>query len=383
MKIQHSDSAFFPYYQALALPQLLWEERVREQNKKDRRSLASPSHETQSSRDDSVLELTPELKSLKAELESLVSSYAPRIWWHPDDPFGPMDPLEFIENSSLWFRTPLGGDQKVTQKGAILPEELGSRSTGQYAQEKHENHLITPAHANPVSHPHESGSRAGFFMKYKGPLQDDERVKGRDRADAWREVPMLWKLGLLPPESFQSRLGDKNSQILLLEYWYHLAYSTPNLFGVGDHEGDWEGLAFLIEVEQLSGGKLQHKPIASFLAAHESGTWHCATDLQWIEEHGRRQPEVFTALGSHATYPAEGQFRNLFFPDRTKRGIAWDTWHHLRPLEQEPYYGYTGAWGRLGPLSFMSGPRAPDLTKTLPGLHLQRRLPANLIDSCQ
>lgn len=174
------------------------------------------------------------------------------------------------------------------------------------------------------------------------------RLEGALPAAAYEAAPLLWRIDDGPAAR---ALGPAR---VLIEYWYHAAYSVGIGRGLGDHEGDWEGLAVAIDVRSGAAGELVHRPVAAYFAAHEGGAWHCAKELGWS---GR--PEAYSALGSHATYPAAGEYSTAFRKDVTARGRAWEAWRNLRPLPAEPYFGFAGAWGEPRWIGFMSGPRVP------------------------
>jgi hypothetical protein len=281
-------------------------------------------------------------KTLAREVTRMLKAYAPRIWFHPREADSAMDPLRFVQDASFWIRRHGRGDELIAERGKVKPEEIAAV---------------------------QSQPTARYFLRYEGSL-------GRDTASAQRPVvdpPILWKLGVLPPPT-----GRIARNVVLLEYWYHMAYSR-GVFGIGDHQGDWEGLSFLVELGFDAKGRLTHRPLAAYYAAHEGGKWHRPEELSWIQDpETGRHPEAFSALGSHATYPSAGKFNTVLIIDVTDRGKAWDTWKSLRPLNLEPYFGYSGAWGAASFFSFMSGPLVPGPTKTLPKLSAKERIPAGL-----
>jgi hypothetical protein len=150
--------------------------------------------------------------------------------------------------------------------------------------------------------------------------------------------------------------ADSSKKRIVVEYWYHAPYNYATRIGIGNHQGDWEGVSMLIELEAKNGA-LSHRLLASFFAKHESGTWKCASEVSRSSENAHI--EAFSAKGTHATYPAPGRHRNNVLTDETERGTAWDGWQNLKPLALEPYYGFSGAWGEPRFFSFMTGPLVP------------------------
>jgi hypothetical protein len=174
-----------------------------------------------------------------------------------------------------------------------------------------------------------------LYLKYEGPPRP-----GRAASSA---EPMFWKL------------GGADGRRILIEYWYHAAYSRATSWGLGNHQGDWEGLAAMVELGEGAAGGLTHRPVAFYLAAHDGGAWHRPEELEWEDGH----PVVYTALGTHATYARAGSFVTRFLTDVTGRGRAWDAWRNLRALVSEPYFGFRGLWGEARFFRFMSGPLLP------------------------
>jgi hypothetical protein len=249
-----------------------------------------------------------------------------------------MDPLEFIRESALYVRSTFGFERLIAKKGDVTPQMLQSL-----------------ANERKIQRPYQSGlflNGAGYFLRH------DDRLENSSQKREASAAPILWRLGEGPfAQSFMSR--DESSlrkKRIVIEYWYHVGYNWATRVGIGNHQGDWEGMSELIELD-LKIGHLEHRLLAAFLAEHETGTWVCAESLSYVERESH--PEAFSATGTHATYATSGDHRSAILVDETERGWSWDTWHHLRPLALEPYYGYPGAWGEPRYFSFMTGPLVP------------------------
>lgn len=141
---------------------------------------------------------------------------------------------------------------------------------------------------------------------------------------------------LLPPHSHWD----------LIDYWYFVPYNEAGLwFGLGDHEGDWEGMAVLF---------CEGEPVAAYYSQHDGGRWYCAGELE-KDKSGRFM--VYSALGSHASFPHPGEYRRgLFFLgiDLADAGALIPM--EVRPLANEPYLNFEGRWGKE---SFIPGSRGP------------------------
>lgn len=256
--------------------------------------------------------------------DNLAAAYAPRIWWHRKERHTAMEPAEFIQSASLWS-TWRGVTRRIIPAGKVVASDLPKYS-------------------------------ANHFLKFEG-----NPIPGNS------QPPMFWKLG-----------GGKaaralctytaTSATILIEYWYHIAYNRVTDIGIGNHEGDWEGGAMLVELNTEK--NVPYRRIrAGYLSAHEGGGWYCPDEFRWTTPNplsGR--PVVYSALGSHATYPSVGDHDGPVLTDRTNLGKAWDSWRNMRPMVLEPYFGFKGRWGDLSVLSFMCGPKIPcGKTKFQPG----------------
>lgn len=275
--------------------------------------------------------------SVRKALQEMIAAYAPKIWWHSKEDYPASDPLEFIERSSLNYRGPSGQERQIVAAGAIHPEELSKVGSG-----------------NPNARPYQTGfaiNGSGYFLRNEDPRHGARKPAASQRA------PMFWRMG----QGAFARTLMKESEALqrkrvVIEYWYHSPYNLATRIGIGNHQGDWEGVAMLIELQEVS-GKLEHRLLASFFAEHEKGTWRCPSEL--LKASDGVHFEAFSAMGTHATYPSPGGHSSAILTDETDRGTEWNSWEELRPLELEPYYGFSGAWGEPRYFSFMTGPLVP------------------------
>ena len=367
------EASLSPYIDLLRRPDLAW-------NARAPHALNLPiSSETQQRRD---------------ALEGMLKKYAPRIWWHPSDPFSPMDPLEFVKQSSLWLRRTFGPDELISPRGQVLAAELGFNHSKLYARNRARfwggvgtpltpSGIIATAHAadsfEVFDNKQDTDEEKNFYLKYEDPTLgtgqtrdwDLERLNGGRYTASLEQgrVPLFWRLGLNAEAHGYGR-APLGGERVLIEFWYHVPYSHATSYIVGNHQGDWEGMAMLVDLNLDKKGALNHKLVAAFYAAHSDGRWHCPKELKWVDGH----PEAFTALGSHATYNSAGRFDAGFITDETARGRAWETWHNLAPMTLEPYYGFAGHWGEVRWLPHTSGPTAPGArSKWLPNQNSQAR----------
>jgi hypothetical protein len=275
---------------------------------------------------------------VRQELESMITDYAPRIWWHSKDPYPPMDPLDFIAKSSLRYRTTLGRERVLYPAGSVSPEKLSQVGGGQMS-----------------ARPYQTGfafNGSGYYLKYE---ESSHGARHLAQAKFGRNVPILWRMS---QGAFARALsqGTENRKQVLIEYWYHVPYNLATGVGIGNHQGDWEGMAMLVELG-IQDGKLSHHLLATYFAEHESGTWLCENEVQRTPD--LMHPVAYSAMGTHATYATDGKHHTPVITDVTEKGMSWDSWKMVRPLALEPYYGFTGAWGEPRYFSFMTGPLVP------------------------
>jgi hypothetical protein len=125
-----------------------------------------------------------------------------------------------------------------------------------------------------------------------------------------------------------------------MTYWLFYAYSVT-AGAVGRHQGDWEGISICLGKDDRPTKIVyyQHKEI-------ETRPW------VWAPKVGTH-PIVYSALGSHASYP-QNLGRRTSTQDLTDEGPIWPSWIAPRDVLAEPWYGFRGKWGADG-----DSPRGP------------------------
>lgn len=290
-------------------------------------------------------------------LSRAITRYAPHVYLHPDEDLLPMRPKDFINASSLrWNHDEQCSDHGIdgAGEGEIDPKRLGR---GDYPA--HSKNHPSPLHPVPFcdhednsyrtndhTRPFDTLGAEGFFLDFKG-----------DRNGSGLNVPVYYE--------YDPNAGANTKTIT---YWFFCAY---NNFDVPDlpnqaHEGDWERITVRLNSENR----------ATAVAFWNHDGYCTRSWSRVLKTKVGGHPVVFSALGSHASYPGSGDYKievnNL--PDqvdRTKRSSKkWLTWRSTRSVHspKEGWYGYGGAWGSVdgpGPVGHkdFSGPLGPSRYK--------------------
>jgi hypothetical protein len=124
------------------------------------------------------------------------------------------------------------------------------------------------------------------------------------------------------------------------------------------HEGDWERVTIYLDEEDPEGPT----PATVGFYRHSTNTFKRWSE---VEKEAETHPIVYSAIGSHASLPTPG-FGYIDVGD--PRGPRWRTWEDLAPIVEQPWYGFGGAWGRVGRVRESTGPLGP-------GAHWKRPAP--------
>ena len=281
---------------------------------------------------------------------ALAVRHAPRVWLHPAERFGPLDPSVFVGASLLGWRLRRGA-ARVERRGRVAAIRLGVRCGqapgGCYQHDGYLSRELTRPFTKKRARPESLNLHRGFFLD----VEDGER---RGQAGRNPESPVFFEFRRTPDE-------------LLVTYWFYYGYSRPHVVpGLrgGDlirdrlsHEGDWENVDVALSPDAST-------PVALYLYGH--GT---PSRVRWgqVQPGPSGHPLVYSARDSHASYARPGPVE-VCNPlgcalDVSAQGFSWDTWTALRPVKAEPWYGFGGAWGAAGPVGDRTGPLGPSRWK--------------------
>jgi hypothetical protein len=115
------------------------------------------------------------------------------------------------------------------------------------------------------------------------------------------------------------------------------------------HEGDWERITVYLDAAEPA----INPPVGVAFYRHAASGF-----VPWsqVKTAQGSHPTVYSAIGSHASLPAP-DFGFVDVGDRN--GRRWRTWDDLLPVREQPWYGFGGAWGRVGRVRDATGPLGP------------------------
>jgi hypothetical protein len=115
------------------------------------------------------------------------------------------------------------------------------------------------------------------------------------------------------------------------------------------HEGDWERITVYLDEADPEGAP----PVSVGFYRHSTNTFK-----KWdgVDKQDGTHAVAYSAIGSHASLPTPGfGFIDVGDPD----GPPWRTWEDLAPIAEQPWFGFGGAWGRVGKVRDSTGPLGP------------------------
>lgn len=155
---------------------------------------------------------------------------------------------------------------------------------------------------------------------------------------------------------------------LTIQYWFFYAWNETQHLGGGDlaalcgnHEGDWEHISLRIHRVPLSTAQnsddYRNAIDALYFAQHKPNTH---PERKYFKSTDRRlsfknaQVYVFSARGSHASYPSPGTWplftlAGITLNDENDgKGLTLDLANdQLEPIMHAPWFGYPGHWGAI------------------------------------
>jgi hypothetical protein len=304
-------------------------------------------------------------------LDAVARRFAPVVWIHRREKFGPVSVEEFLEHSELTWRTAsrFRRDSDLAGRGALDPARLGfgcaALTASCYRHDRFMATDLTRPHHESSSRPLDLTTKEGFY------LDPDDPVR-RGEIGSSAQAPMY----------YEARTGETTR----IAYWFFFGYSRPNKTFAGvnpaalfSHEGDWENIEVVVgpggrprAVRYFGHGDPRRFSWDAICKIVEEGEEECGTG-----ELGR--PVVYSALYSHASYASAAERRSeetkvcaknrLKWPcshDFRNQGFLWDPLASaggLHDVRAQPWYGFGGAWGSAGSNADTTGPLGPSQYK--------------------
>lgn len=331
--------------------------------------------------------------STPAHLPDLAEKYAPVVVLHAEDKLRPAPAAWFLERSSLRWGTgrSLAGARVAED---VDPSRLGAASSKPYKHGGHPAGALTRPldenRARPAGLPPEQG----FFLRLReekfargddGPSRTywdyDEATRG---LTYWLFYPgSAPPLGILRaaeqlegpapevPEELEAADAAAKLEEFQRAYPGLAAEAEPTEEGLpGDviqrlrvvsegvrallrdddvlHEGDWERVTVYLDQNDPESAP----PASVAFYRHSTNTFRSWSKVEKDGTH----PVAYSAIGSHASLPS-WDFGFIDVGDRD--GPRWKTHDDLTHIVDEPWYGFGGAWGRLGKVRDSTGPLGP------------------------
>ncbi|WP_181771227.1 hypothetical protein [Amycolatopsis pittospori] len=261
---------------------------------------------------------------------SVPATLTPYVYLAPDEQNKPVDAEQFVQHSALkWSHSaPCPSDHQLAGQGAVSAAGLGG---GSYQHQKKGGwpgckDSGTYYRSNDRVRPHEIGARDGMYLD----LDNGRRGVGSTSAPVYYEYEA------------------KN----FITYWMFYPYNNGPL--VQNHEGDWERVAIRLDAND--------KPVTVAYFGHGGS---CVKPWASAPKSGGH-PIVFSARGTHASYPREGDFPTaLGFSDHTGKGAVWQT-ATAYDARTRPWFRFGGAWGEVGESTHTTGPGGPGAKNPAP-----------------
>ncbi len=299
---------------------------------------------------------------------ALAAKFAPVVWLHSADRYGPMSPDRFLAASSLRWRKSFT-DGRVAAEGDVAPARLGGgcliRQPSCYRWDAYRADQLTRPFHSSAARPAKLKTKHGFYLDVA------DSVRAGDTTTNPR-APMFYEI----------RTAGAGTRIA---YWFFYGFSRPyapfvgrNIAGRFSHEGDWEN------VDVAIGANGKPRSVTFYAHGDPAPTpWReVCKDIAGRETCGTSaigRPIVFSARESHASYPTPADRlteetavceRHLGLRvcsrDFRNRGTRWDpagARKGLRDVRAQPWYGFGGAWGTAGLGAEMTGPLGPSSYK--------------------
>ena len=302
-----------------------------------------------------------------ATVDPLARQFAPVVWIHRREAFGPSSVPDFLSRSELTWRTKsrFRKDEDLAERGSIEAARLGLGCARTVANCYRRGDFL----ATDFTRPHDKRpARPAGLDEGEGFYIDPESGARQGETGVAVRAPMYYEI--------------RRGKTTRITYWFFYGYSRPfkpfgpaNVAALFSHEGDWENVDVVVGADGT--------PLSVYFYGHGhphpvawSEVCKIAAEGEDCDSSAPGRPVVYSALSSHASYPSEAEgkteqtkvcaakpFQGLCSYDMRNRGYIWDPLAAqgggLQDAQAKPWYGFGGAWGSAGSLSDTTGPLGP------------------------
>jgi hypothetical protein len=290
--------------------------------------------------------------------QSLMVKFAPKVYLHVNEDNKPSSIDWYLQRTDLRFHHDGGcSDDQILAQGSVTQANIYNRvhSTKNFVC-AHNSDSISSGQAR------DTFNDEGYFLQPPNTNGYDAAVHlGDPTTSNWKAYGHVQKS--------TSISGGYD-----LQYWVFYPYNdSPSVGGVDlNHEGDWEHITVTLDATM----NFQ----SAYYAAHNNeGNRYTTTQMQFADSAGViasssqklqndfTHPVVYSAVGTHASYPTAGtQVRDSLPDDYTSAGTAWNTKNAVinvgeksYPLNSQTFIKYAGLWGEIGTNTVSTGPAGP------------------------
>jgi hypothetical protein len=347
-------------------------------------------------------------------------AFAPLVHLHSQEALMPMSAREFIENSTLRWSNRGSSCGSVTiavgksrREDAPKAPPIDEGALGPTRPYVHAQDAACADDPRPISaidrtRPYEKtrpkglALEQGFFLDLHKDAQDGHHeIDDQGPRSFLRNVPVYADTELRPKLTEAEREllpPSRTKDAMRITYWMFYGLSQPPRTNVElvAHEGDWERISVLLippdpEAQQAvdpaakepgastakqAAQKKGYLPVAAGYHHHNESRqipWYAVKRVVGDTDTGASptHPVVYSAKGSHASYWQAGRFETIFKPLGRRLTVAndvaiscpkcpqWQTWKIVLPAREQLWYGFGGAWGKVGLNGDTTGPLGP------------------------
>jgi hypothetical protein len=287
---------------------------------------------------------TGQTSTSSARKQAVPKRWAPLVLIDPHEGYRPLPVDCFIAHSRLDWAKGSRRDE-LAGSGEVDASKLGH---GEYSE------TVTDAACSPEQ-------PCVFNSRSHTRPYDGDRLQLRGRQGFYLDVDNHYRVGTRGstdegPIFTGTPVYYEFVNRRFVTYWFFYGFSAPAAlaysggFNSAAHEGDWERISVRLDSTNspLGVAYFEHGGAPLILP------WSSVSKLDG-------HPVVFSAQGSHASYPREDVYPDNF--DRTRAGLIWATWDEIADVRKQSWYGFGGAWGRVGRVKDLTGPLGPSRYK--------------------